>query len=532
MPWGRLALLFPPLVCASAGSTCAASFAIEALSASRYCATARNGSTGLFCSASADATINAAIRALGPSGGTLALLPGAFVLAAPIEIDRDSVTLAGANEGGDLFFTAMGNGTAGLGQKAASTLYALGGFDAVRVGFGSALVFGVALRDFAVSGVTDGPGPPVPAPVYPRDAPLPEGAGVHVRQCDTVTLTHLQVRRKRYGVRFSKDAAQQLPWNVADVLALDGLYASYCGWALHVDGWLGNARVRNLWSYLGASGVLYKSGTVGQYDWDIADVLSQADGWNNSAQDPAPLYLATSQDLTLSRITINGLHDSWNPTARRGPIVQLVLNRFEYPKGTEAYRGHVRLNQATLFGSLHDAILVQGSGGHVDIRDLHVGSTGSQDFYGNVAPNVSGAVVRNAAFPGVDVHVDGGFAVSALADKTQWFVGAASVRNVRGYSPLGVVPAPFGNASCSGCGTLGPGGTAAQPAVGTRYTVTGVPVTLFVRGGSGVVLTVRDAAGSLAVDGLDAAPAGLQLQLGWTVEFAYAVPPSVRAVGW
>ena len=35
-----------------------------------------------------------------------------------------------------------------------------------------------------------------------------------------------------------------------------------------------------------------------------------------------------------------------------------------------------------------------------------------------------------------------------------------------------------------------------------------------------------------AVDGLDAAPAGLQLQLGWTVQFDFDEPPSVRAVGW
>ena len=134
--------------------------------------------------------------------------------------------------------------------------------------------------------------------------------------------------------------------------------------------------------------------------------------------------------------------------------------------------------------------------------------------------------------------MDGGFAVSSCADKGQWFVGVSSVRHVRGYSPLGVVASPFGNASANGSssgggtGTLGPGGTAAGPAVGTRYAVTGVPFTLFVRGGSGVALTVRDAGGTVAVDGLDAAPAGLQLQLGWTVQFHFDEPPSVRAVGW
>ena len=131
------------------------------------------------------------------------------------------------------------------------------------------------------------------------------------------------------------------------------------------------------------------------------------------------------------------------------------------------------------------------------------------------------------------MRVDGGFAVSARADKAQWFVGAASVRNVRGYSPLGVVAAPFSNVTASAeGGMLGPGGSLALPAAGKRYTVTGVPFTLFVRGGSGVALTVRDADDSVAVDGLAAAPTGLQLQLGWAVQFDFAEPPTIRAVGW
>ena len=98
-------------------------------------------------------------------------------------------------------------------------------------------------------------------------------------------------------------------------------------------------------------------------------------------------------------------------------------------------------------------------------------------------------------------------------------------------SGLAVSASHDSNVKCYRWGEAG-GGTAAGPAVGTRYAVTGVPFTLFVRGGSGVALTVRDAGGTVAVDGLDAAPAGLQLQLGWTVQFDFDEPPSVRAVGW
>ena len=294
------------------------------------------------------------------------------------------------------------------------------------------------------------------------------------------------MRRKEYGLRFSKDTVEPMPWNVADVLSLDGAYFSYCGWAIHVDGWLGNAKLRNIWSYLAAFGWLFKSGTIGQYDWDIADVTSQADGWNSSA---APLYIATAQDLTLARMSLNGLHDAWNPQGRRGPIVHLVLNSFVYD-GREAYRGHVRLNQVTLFGSLTDGVLVEGSGGFVDMRDVHIGSTGTQDFYGNVAPNISGSIVNNKAWPAVDVAVDGGFAVSALPDKSRWFIGA-SARNLRGYNPVGVLTAPF--ASSAAVPTLAPSGETRLPARGVHHTVLGTPISLFVSGGNDVEIEVSSA---------------------------------------
>ena len=156
----------------------------------------------------------------------------------------------------------------------------------------------------------------------------------------------------------------------------------------------------------------------------------QADGWNSSS---APLYLASAQDLTLTRLSLNGLHDAWNPTARRGPIVHLVLNAAHGANGQEWYRAHMRLSAITLFGSLQEAIRVEGTGGFLDIRDLHVGSTGSQDFYGNIAPNVSGPVINNTAGANaVSVFVDGGFAVSELPDTRDWFVGVEKVLNVRG----------------------------------------------------------------------------------------------------
>ena len=119
---------------------------------SGYYAVGRRNDTHIFHATTADATINAAVGALGVHGGTIGLLPGRFELGAPILIDRSSVTLAGANAGGDLFFTPMNNHTQGFENKWASILVATGDFDAVQVGFAAAgeaqpLIFGVALHD-------------------------------------------------------------------------------------------------------------------------------------------------------------------------------------------------------------------------------------------------------------------------------------------------------------------------------------------------------------------------------------------------
>lgn len=227
-----------------------------------------NSTVQLFEAPSADVTINSCIGSLGKHGGTIGLLPGVFTLAAPIRVDRSSVMIAGANAGGDLFFTSMGKTAEGFANKWASILNAEYDGDAIQVGFGDALIYGFALHNVGISGTTS-------EQSLPRDAPLSQGAGLHVRQCDTVDIRRVQVRRKQYGIRFSKDPSQPMPWNVADVLSLDGGYFSYCGWALHVDGWLGNAKIRNIWSYLNAQGLLFKSGTIGQYDWNLADLTSQ-----------------------------------------------------------------------------------------------------------------------------------------------------------------------------------------------------------------------------------------------------------------
>lgn len=185
--------------------------------------------------------------------------------------------------------------------------------------------------------------------------------------------------------------------------------------------------------------------------------------------------------MTVSRVSLNGLAPPGRPT----PIVHVQANAFG-----DAYSAHFRLSELVLFGSLTDAIFVDGTGGMVDIDGIHVGSTGTQDFYGNVMPNVSGSVVHVASDDVVDVHVLGGFANSELPDRaSSWFVGVQRVADVRGFNPIGVIPKQFGNLTVGLCGS------APSPESGLWYTVLGTPLMVFVTGGEDVSFSATDPSG-------------------------------------
>jgi hypothetical protein len=192
-----------------------------------------------------------------------------------------------------------------------------------------------------------------------------------------------------------------------------------------------------------------------------------------------------------------------------------------------------------------------------------------------VAPDISRCIVNNTAGQDVDVHVDGGFAHSALPAKAEWFVGCSQVQNVRGYNPVGLLKAPWSTpppdakAAYPGIttarhhfvpsavsGTVGPGSRHAQPPdhgafttsaqlpePGVRYTVSGTPLTIFFSGkgvGSApwsardetvVQMSIFDAEGQTLHSGLRSAEAGVQLRPGWQVSFTNA-PIDARVVGW
>lgn len=529
----------------------------NSLSPTQYYAVRGADGAIVFTAATAEITVNAAIAALPTSGGTVAFRPGVFELATPIVINRNSVTLRGANAGGDLFFTSMDNGTQGFDNKVATVLLAAGDHDAISIGMGDALIFGAAVVNLGISG--EASNEPIPRPTQSG------GAGIHVRECDTIQIRQVDIRRKAYGIFFDKAPDQPMPWNVADVLTIDTLYLSYCGWGLWVDGWLGNAKISNVFGYLNSQGLLMKTGSIGQYDWQIDSVTSQADGWNGTT---APVVLKGCQDLTLSRLSLNGLADFIQPPGRPTPIIHITANVCDW-NGVEGYRAHFRLSQLVLFGTLQDAILVDGTGGMVDIDTVHIGSTGSQDFYGNLMPNISGAVVRvvqqphNKKYVGtssigargsnsdifhlksgssrsssdvapmlhLDVWVRSGFAVSQLPDRaSNWFIGVTSVQDIRGFNPLGVIPKPFGNNSVP---TLGLGGVKMTPVSGVQYQVMGTAVTMFVDLMETMVLNITDNTGVPFMTNARGAPYGVQLPLGSRVVMTYPAGerPLIRIVG-
>ena len=92
--------------------------------------------------------------------------------------------------------------------------------------------------------------------------------------------------------------------------------------------------------------------------------------------------------------------------------------------------------------------------------------------------------------------------------------------NVRGYSPVGVIGAPFDPA-----GFVGPSGSESAPAAGRSYIVRGADLLLSVAGGQGGRVVLRDGEGRPFVE-TEAALVGQLLPVGWALSFeGFAAPP-------
>ena len=496
-----------------------------------YTAMLSNGanasSATILASANASAVLNAAIDAL-PSlhGGTVAIRGGVYHLTHPIRIERHSVELRGENGAGDSFFTADAF-YPGFQNKMATVLVAPTG-DAIQIGM-TTFVLGVAVRDLGITGLAVDE-----ATTLPPDGLWAVGAGIRGQRVDTIRVEGVQVVRKEYGVKLGPVGG--FAWdNVVDVVTVTNLMVSYCGFGLFASGWVANVRVRSLFGYLNQWGLLHKSGTIGQYDWLVDGVTSQADAWN-AATVPAglpatPIYLATAQELSFSNAVVEALKGSTLATV---PLVQLVVSRAG-TSGDEWYRGHISMTHVSMFSTAADAMRAVGNG-MVDMRDVHVGSTGSQALTGGDG-RILNHILKSFG-PDVDVSIDGGFVHSELVDPALWFVGVRAIRNVRGFNPVGHIPAPFFPHSANvaeGAGSDGllspcmvqtSGLGAATPQPGVWYTVFGVDVLVSASGpqgqSAGANVTVSDPRGVTVVANAPVL-AGMLLPVGYRMMVGAAV---------
>eukprot|EP01079_Euglenida_sp_SAG-EU17-18_P002346 gene2346-3172_t len=320
--------------------------------------------------------LNSAIAALPRGGGTVFLTRGRYIFDAPVVVDRSSVEVRGESAGGDLFFTEDGWYN-GVSNKTATTIVAEG-FDAFQVGNSAecrtpcpgggyymngtkCLVFGVSFADLAISGVaTEG---------FPHN--WTAGAGVHVQKCDTLRFDNVEVLRKQWGIKLGQDPAHPFAYDrVIDVVTMNNIYLAYNQYGLHSSGWVCNVRIRNIFGYINQASMLWLDA---KYDWLVDGVMSQADGNHPTGPGDAPVFIGTRQDFTMRHVTVA----SNNPTA---PLIYVALSRAGDTSG-EWYRGHVKLDTLTLFGTATDAVRVSGEG-FVDIHNIHAGPTGDQSFYG------------------------------------------------------------------------------------------------------------------------------------------------------
>jgi hypothetical protein len=169
-------------------------------------------------------------------------------------------------------------------------------------------------------------------------------------------------------------------------------------------------RIRNLFGYLNLRSLVHAET---KYDWLIDGVMSQADGNEGLGPQDAPFYITSQQDITIRHVTIASNLKS-DPEKPRIPLIYIEVGRAG-ESGQEWYRGHIKLHDLTLAGTNSDAVYITGDG-FVDINNLHAGSTGDQSFYGG-PPTIAGYCV-NAAGPGTDVYVTGGFCNSDLGSGT------------------------------------------------------------------------------------------------------------------
>jgi hypothetical protein len=449
--------------------------------------------------------INLAISSLPENGGSI-LLRGTITLTSTVYINHNSVEIYGENIAGDLFFV-RDNIYHGVSNKSATTIIA-DGITAFNVG-SEGLVFGVTIKNLAITG-------------NPSDAALSHdlysnGCGINITTCDTLTISNVEVIGKYYGLYLSASGGT---YKVIDIVSLENLRFAYNVYGFYSQSWVANVRINNIWGYVNQKGLLHAEP---QYDWVINNVWSNADSWNSVNVLDAPIYIGTGRDVSLSHVAVEG---AFGDTLCPVPLITLACSVVGSPEWT---RAHISLSNVNLMSTASDAVRIVGSGGQVEIENMHVGTNGTRDFYGAIGA-VNGSVISNENGAGIIVNVDKGFALSLQRfPSVNWFINCSMVEGIEGFNPVGNIRSvyAFNNAH----GRLGlQGDSSVEP--NTTYTVYGVPVYLNCTGGEGVDITVSSPDGTTCLSGLSTI--SMYLPVGWHVSFgAFSTEhePTITVIG-
>jgi hypothetical protein len=451
-----------------------------------------------------DIVIGAAANALPPRGGKILLKGEKFVFANPVSINRNAIHISGESLGGDIFYTNDAD-YHGQSNKQA-TLIVADGFDAFQIGM-TTFVQGISIDDLFISGKD-------------IDEPLADGiyglgAGINVSRADTLQFNNIQVQRKEYGLKLDSPEAYAKD-NVIDAVRLHNILLCFNVYGIWQDHWVANLFARNILGYINQKGLIHAKP---QYEWLIDGVWSNADSWNSGAgSDDAPIYINTKRDVTLRHIIVAGAKGA---TLCPTTLMRIILQKAAEP---EWCRGHVKLDDLTLFETDLEAIKVDGYG-QLDVGEIHAGSTGSQSFYGGPG-TITKHIVRNDG-PEVDVRVDQGFVKSAESNKfLNWFKDVFKIANLKNFNPLGVITTPFHNTN----NTVGLNGGANVEA-SKDYTVKSVDIIVSSAGGSGVSIAIKDPAGNTIASGL-ATLSPTYLPVGYKINFgAFTEAPTVVVSG-
>jgi hypothetical protein len=448
--------------------------------------------------------------------GNLAHRPGKYVSAATVEVNQSGFGITAPSGHGDVFFANDGV-YHGFSTKHPVTFIA-DGFDLFKIGT-TAFAQGLTFEKFGISGKD--------SDEIMADTVYSAGAGIHIVKGNTIRIRDVQIQRKEKAIHSEIEGG--FAWdNVIDVLTLENIYLNHNLYGIYQGGWLGNCRWRNIFGYINQKSLMWLNPS---YDLTIENVYSNADGWNGTSKfTDSCISIGTPGNVKLRNIMVEGSYG-----AKRCPMPLIYLSPAKRgdagPPFVEWCRAHIIIDNADLLSTDTDAITIYGSGGQVDINNLHVGRMGPaaiQSWYGGDG-RIGGSAILNLSNPDdVIVNVRGGYVLSEQG-KSNWFYGIKRgvIRDVTNWSPFGLNNAAPFNATQGVVGLYyeSDSNNSFTPVASVDYTLVMTDQWFIVSGGIGVDISIKDPSGNVVKSGLTSLDE--KLPTGYKVNFgAFSVAPT------